>query len=69
MAPAEINNDGRDIVARDVEEIPPIELYDNPEVLVRFVPDSGNGGVQDCARSPIFVWLRREPLFDPLVLL
>ena len=45
MAPAEIDKDGRDIVARGVEEIPPIELYDNPEVLVRFVPDSGDGSV------------------------
>ena len=45
MALAEIDKGGRDIVARGVEEIPPIDLYDNPEVLVRFVPDSADGGV------------------------
>ena len=36
-----------------MEEIPPIELYDNPEVLVRFVPDSGGDGFwRACARPP-----------------
>ena len=40
--PVEVVRDGRAIVARGVVYIPPIELYDIPEVFVRgFVPDNG----------------------------
>ena len=38
-----------------MEEIPPIELYDNPEVLVRFVLDNGEDVELACASTKCFM--------------